>query len=297
MPLNVSVSLTCTGVSASENLKAFCTSSLTILLKYSSDIGTATSTASSFKSFRRPACVGLGAGDFFDERRGLFGFADPQGVDIFRVGGDQFQLRVDQKIFDQPFQALAGLENFLAHLGDFARLEGGGGSGEQFGVGDDAVERRAHLVRHHQADVVAQMGELALGLVADGLGFFQARLHGGVKHFGRERLGQVIIRAQFHAVPHAGVVRHAGHQDERDGGGRRLGAQRGQREIAVHLAHVDIAEDEVGQFCARLLDAVMAVVRLDDFIAALPQRELDHFAQPFFIINDQDFFHDKYWSN
>ena len=70
-------------------------------------------------------------------------------------------------------------------------------------------------------------------------------------------------------------------------------AQRGQGQVAVHLLHVDVAEDEVGQFLARLFDAVRAVGGLDDFKALLLQRQLDHLAQPFFVVNDQDFLHQQ----
>ena len=66
------------------------------------------------------------------------------------------------------------------------------------------------------------------GFLPDGLGFFQARFDRCIKGIDRKWLGQVIIRAQFHAVAHSGAVRQAGHQDERDGGRGRLVAQRRQ---------------------------------------------------------------------
>ena len=90
----------------------------------------------------------LRGGVLLDQRGGMFRLPDAQGVDIFRVGGDQLELRVNQKVFDEPFQPLAGLVDFLAHFGNFGRLERGGGGGEHFGVGKNAVERRAHFVRH-----------------------------------------------------------------------------------------------------------------------------------------------------
>ena len=146
--------------------------------------------------------------------------ADAQGVDVFRVGGDQFELRVNQKIFDEPFEPLAGLVDFLAHFGDLGRLERGGGvrravrrwtmmplSGVRISCGSIRLmlSRRWASLRSASSRTVCA--------------FLQARVHGGVKCVGRERLGQIIVRAQFHAVPHAGVVGQAGHQDERDGGG------------------------------------------------------------------------------
>ena len=217
--------------------------------------------------------------------------ADAQGVDVFRVGGDEFELRVDQKVFDEPFQAFAGLMDDMAHLGNFGGFEFRGVGGENFAVGQNAVERRAQFVRQHQADVVAQMGELAFGFVAHGLGLLQARVHGGVKRVGGEGFRQVIIGAQFHAVPHTRVVGQPGHQDERDGGRGRFGAQRGQGQITVHLFHVHVAQDEVGQFLARLFDAIRAIDGFNDFKALLLQRQVNHLPQPFLIIYDQDFLH------
>ena len=68
-------------------------------------------------------------------------------------------------------------------------------------------------------------------------------------------------------------------------------AQRGQRQIAVHFVHVHVAKDQVGQFLAGLFDALRAVHRFDDFKAFLLQREMNHLAQPFFVVYDQNFLH------
>jgi hypothetical protein len=50
-------------------------------------------------------------------------------------------------------------------------------------------------------------------------------------------------------------------------------AQRGQRQVTVHLFHVHVAEDEVGQFFARLFNAIRAIDGFDDFKALLLQRQ------------------------
>src|SRR6266571_6238370 len=92
-------------------------------------------------------------------------------------------------------------------------------------------------------------------------------------------------------MPHAGAVGHTRHEDERNRGGGRLIAERREREIAVHSFHVDIAEDEVGQFLAGNLDANRAVLGFDHVKSLLTQCQLNHFAQPFFVVNDQNFFH------
>jgi len=86
--------------------------------------------------------------------------------------------------------------------------------------------------------------------------------------------GKITFRAQFHAVPHARAVGKPGHQNKRDRRRHRLAAQRGQRVITVHLAHVDVAKDEVGQFLARPPDAIAAVGGFDDFKSALPKCKL-----------------------
>jgi len=200
-------------------------------------------------------------------------------------------LRVNQKIFNQPFEPLAGLVDFLAHLGNLARLERGGGGGQEFGVGNNAVKRRAHFMRHDEADVVAQAGQRAFGLVAHGLRLLEARVHGSVKRVGGERFRQVIVGAEFHAVPHPDVVGEAGHQNERDGGGGRFVAERGQCQITIHLFHIDVTKDEIGQFLAREFDALGAVGRLDHRETLLFQRQVNHLAQPLLIVYDQDFFH------
>src|SRR6266567_5904154 len=92
-------------------------------------------------------------------------------------------------------------------------------------------------------------------------------------------------------MPHAGAVGHTRHEDERNRGGGRLIAERREGEIAVHSFHVDIAEDEVGQFLAGNLDANRAVLGFDHVKTLLTQCQLDHFAQPFFVVNNQNFFH------
>src|SRR6266567_3537661 len=92
-------------------------------------------------------------------------------------------------------------------------------------------------------------------------------------------------------MPHAGAVGHTRHEDERNRGGGRLIAQRREGEIAVHSFHVAIAEDEVGQFLAGNLDANRAVLGFDHVKTLLTQCQLDHFAQPFFVVNNQNFFH------
>ena len=146
-------------------------------------------------------------------------------------------------------------------------------------------------MRQHHADVVSQIGQFLVGFLAQRLGLLEPRLDRGIKHFDGERFRQVIVRAQLHAVAHAGIVRQARHQDERDRGGGGVAAERGERLIAVALLHVHIAEDEGRQLPAGHVNAARAVFRLDHVKALLVQRHLHHFAQPCFVVYDQDFLH------
>src|SRR5439155_8684292 len=117
---------------------------------------------------RAASQVGLFAGVFLDEFGRAGGLFLAQGIDLLGVGAEEFEFGVNEKVLDQPLQALAGVTNDLAHLGDFAGGKGGRVSGEHFAIGQDAVVRGAQLVREHEADVVAQIGEFLLGFLADG---------------------------------------------------------------------------------------------------------------------------------
>ena len=136
--------------------------------------------------------------------------------------------------------------------------------------------------------LVAKIAQRLLRLLLHQLGFAQPRIHRRVEVFNGERLGQVIVRSQFHSVPHARIVRQARHQNERN---RRRGlvvAQRGKREVAVHLVHVYIAEDQVRKFLLRDFYPLRSVFRLDDVEAFLPKGHVDHLPQPYFVVDDQN---------
>ena len=61
--------------------------------------------------------------------------------------------------------------------------------------------------------------------------------------------------------------------------------------VAVHLLHVHVAEDQVGQLLAGPVNAHHAVLGFEDIIALLGERDVHHLAQPFFVVYDQDSFH------
>src|ERR1043166_6269414 len=163
---------------------------------------------------------------FLDQVGGKLSLLLSQSGEFLGIGAQQFELRIDQKVLDQALETLARIMNDLSHFGHFAGGQGGGVGGEDFAVGQDAVERGAQLVRQHQADIVAQIGQFLLRLLPHRLHLLQPCLYRGIERVNREWFRQIIIGAQFHAVPHPGIVRQPGHQDKRDRGGGGLVAQR-----------------------------------------------------------------------
>jgi hypothetical protein len=209
-----------------------------------------------------------------------------------RVTGDDFELGVDEEVFDELFQPLGGLVDVLADFGDGVLIERSVGGGQQFRIGKDAAERRAHFVRQGHGNLAAEQGEFFFGLLADGARLPQPGVHGGVEIFHLERLGQVVVGPQFHAAPHAGGIGHARHQNERNGGRGRVLAKFGQGgEAHPGPVHVHVAKNEVRQVLVGLHKTFVAVRRLDHFKALLLQRPMDHFAQRGFVVNYQNFAH------
>ena len=72
-------------------------------------------------------------------------------------------------------------------------------------------------MRQHQGDLAAQQGEFRSASCADGLGLAQAGMHGGVKFIHFERLGQIIVRPQIHAMAHAVRIGQTGHENKWNG--------------------------------------------------------------------------------
>ncbi len=99
-----------------------------------------------------------------------------------------------------------------------------------------------------------------------------AQLQRGDEFVHLERFGDVIVRAEGHALAYALGVGLAG--DEQEGNARRGGmlAQQGGHHVAVHLAHDDVADDDIGQVGARELQAGQAVLRFDDLMPARAQQ-------------------------
>ena len=73
-------------------------------------------------------------GAVLDQAFGMLGPAHAEGVDVFGIGGHQFELRVNEEIFDEPRQPLAGEADIL---GFGARQRVGG----ERGTGSEQAER------------------------------------------------------------------------------------------------------------------------------------------------------------
>ena len=119
----------------------------------------------------------------------------------------------------------------------------------------------------------------------------QPGVHGQVQFRRGERLVQVVIGAKVHALAAPGVVRVAGYQDQWDGGGGRLLAQMVERAVAVHVVHVHVTNDQIGQFPARHVQPRLPALGLE---AAKPtpfQGDQGGVAKNFIVINDQDLLH------
>ena len=142
-----------------------------------------------------------------------------------------------------------------------------------------------------QAEIGAEIGKFFLGVLADHLAFFEARLDGGEQLRGGEGLGQIIVGAEVHPASHAVGIVHAGHENERDGSGDRLLAQSFEQSIAVHPLHVDVANDQVRQEPPGQVSALRAIAGLHGFKAPPLQRAGGGLAEHRFIINDEDLLH------
>ena len=71
------------------------------------------------------------------------------------IAAHDFQLGVNQKIFNQMRKTFPGVMDDLAHLRHVPRRHCRGVVGQDFTVGQYPVERCPQLVWQHHADVVA----------------------------------------------------------------------------------------------------------------------------------------------
>jgi len=133
------------------------------------------------------------------------------------------------------------------------------------------------------------VGDIARGQVAA----LDARHDRGEQFRRRERLGQVVVRAKFHAVPHESPVGASSQEDERHRRDLRNLTHFHQHGIAVHLRHGDVAHDHVGLELAGCRHAVAPIGRADDLEPLISQNLQDILAHRFFVFDHQDFGHQR----
>src|ERR1051325_4265021 len=115
----------------------------------------------------------------------------PQTLDALRSGGDQFDARVGQEVFDQPVQSRAGVVDVLRILLNFLRLERLVTLLHERRQSHDAVQGREQFMRQRQADVAAQVLQFFLTDLLHGLLLLDPRVHRSEQFVERDRLGEV----------------------------------------------------------------------------------------------------------
>ena len=221
--------------------------------------------------------LGAHLGDALDRLAQVQRLAFAQRV---QLGGlQQFNLGEDQKIFYQPMQSFGRIANRFRHRDDLIRLQVGVIVDEDVRETQNAVERGQQFVRERQADVGPQIRQFPLRQFTDGLMFFEPGVDRREQLRDGEGLGEIIVCAEFHPLPHAGGISLAGHQDDWYGSGGGVLAQCSQCSVSVHSFHPHVTQDQVRQLGAGLLDAGDSVVRLNHLEAGVLQRNLDDFPQ------------------
>lgn len=185
--------------------------------------------------------------------------------------------------------------------GGFVDLAGavGGGLGPHAGVVD-----------HDGGDGAKQVidgGGKFLGVLVDGVGaeFFGAlggfpfefhlphetRDNGLDQFLGRKGFVEEIIGATGHAAAESITIGGAGHED--DGHEGKMGelADGGKGLVAVHVGHVDVAQDEVGPMGDGEMKGLVGVGGLLGGEAGVRERGDDDGPDIVFVVDNQDFLH------
>src|SRR5688572_24897088 len=162
-----------------------------------------------------------------------------------RVTGLHFELTIKQEVLNGAVQTLSRLKNVGAKFSDLGRSKRFRISAQNLRKAKDAVKRRDHFMRQRETEVGAKIGELLLRVLPEYLAFLQPGFDGGEQLRSGERFRKIVIRPEIHSSSHTGGITHASHENERDGGGRRLAPQGFQQRVAVHVVHVHITNDEI----------------------------------------------------
>jgi hypothetical protein len=127
----------------------------------------------------------------------------------------------------------------------------------------------------------------------DRLGFGQSCLDGGQKILANDRFGEVVVGPMIHSNADVGFVASGGKENEGDGCGERIGAERLDDTIAIKLGHHDIAEDEVGWILANQFESEEAIGCALHFITFKLQHESEVTTHGRLILDDDDVFHGR----
>ncbi len=155
----------------------------------------------------------------------------------------------------------------------------------------DRHQRRAQLVRHHLDQLAFGIFDFALDFLGCEGVALQPR-HDRRHQFGsRKGLGQVVIRAQFHAVTHKCPVGAGGEKNKRDGRYFRCLPHFHEHRIAIHFRHRNIAHDQVGQEISGGLDAFLTIGRQQHLEAFVAQNLRNVLTYGLFVLNHQNLGH------
>jgi hypothetical protein len=101
-----------------------------------------------------------------------------------------------------------------------------------------------------------------------------------------ERLGEVVVGAEFEADHLVDLVVARGQDEDRHLGARR--AEPAEDLEAVHARQADVEHDEVGRLVDREVEALLAGPRDRDLVALLLQGVLDAARDRVLVLDDQD---------
>src|SRR5581483_5506728 len=163
------------------------------------------------------------------------------------------------------------------------------------GLGRIDVEERAPGIFAHgaRAELLLEargLGEQPRGQsLRRGLVLAQPGVDRGHQLVARERLREVVVGAEIHSAAQAGAIVERGEEHERGIGEAGLGAQRLEHREAVHLRHVDVAQDEVGLVAPRELQRDAPVLRAHRRETLDLEHEQDVVADPGLVLDHEDF--------
>ena len=197
-------------------------------------------------------------------------------------GAEDGHQAVPEHLVDDPAVAADGVEHervvAVQELDRVGRRQGLGDARERADVGEHhagldvlAAQRQAgrqELLGHLGGRELPE--QLAL-LVAEPL-LLQAGADAGPEQHRVHRLEEVVLGAHLDAAGDAVHLLHRRHHHHRDVAEARVGGERLQRLVAVHLGHLDVQQDQIDAALAQRLQGLAPVLGEGDRVAELLQR-------------------------